>query len=103
MDLVRGGAKSQEHRFEAKSFPTVSAAGSALSVYAFYFLPSFSFFFLPLIGGGLFEPGTFFFVRRARAYFYLLGPKGSSARSCLILAGIPGRIFFSPLQLLMSG
>lgn len=92
MDLVGVGAKSQEHRFEAKSFPTASAAGSALSVYAFYFL-LFCLFF-PLIGGGLFEPGTFFFVRRARTYFYLPGPKGSSARSCLILTGIPGRILF---------
>lgn len=98
MDLGRGGAKSQERRFEAKSFLTAPAAGSALSVYTFSLL--FLLFFL--IGGGLFEPGTFFFVRGARTYFYLPGPRGISARSYLILAGIPGRIFFS-LQLLTSG
>lgn len=90
MDLARGGAKSQEHRFEAKSFLTAPAAGSALSVYTFSFL----FFLFFLIGGGLFEPGTFFFVEGARTYFYLPGPRGISARSYLILAGIP--VFFCP-------
>lgn len=92
MDLERGGAKSQDYRFEAKSFLTAPAAGFAFSMFTYSFL-SFLFF---LTGGGLFEPGTFFFVRRARTYFYLPGPRGISARSYLILAGIPGRIFFPP-------
>lgn len=88
MDLARGGAKSQERHFEAKSAPTASVAGFCPERVGFFF-PSFS------AGGGLSEPGTFFFVRRATAYFYLPGPNGSSASSCLILAGIPGYVFFS--------